>query len=287
MELESSSGSSATTELASPPSPQLKDADSKPVFLCGIPVPDDLEPHVPVIKKVLYLLFAVTFHVWLIWSIAYHATNELPIEWCNGLGFILVLAIITYIVKFIKFANARWIRDEWRVKYASLKVTVYEKALSKKFVRLGIYLGFTAIAVFYMCWNAETTEQYISMVGIFVFLFGGVLLSTHPKKIPWRIVSIKLMRRKGQRCQYLIQVFGGTAMQFVFALIIINVEFGRAFVNCLADKVTGFMAYTSFGSRYMYDWLITKEPFILDNLSNDSYAYEFARDINEVIFIFT
>ena len=135
--------------------------------------------------------------------------------------------------------------------------------MSNKWIQYSIYIVCAACAVTYMAIKATDPEQYVSIAGVFTFLFGGVLVSTHPKRINWRIV------------------FGGTAMQFIFAMIIINLQFGRDFVNCLADKVTGFMSYTAYGSVFFYDWLVTRQPFLLDKLDNTSYAYEFAKEINE------
>ena len=55
------------------------------------------------------------------------------------------------------------------------------------------------------------------------------------------------------------QVIWGTAMQFLFGLIVLRWDVGRNIIDCLGDKVTIFLGYTDAGSGFVYGYLVTDD----------------------------
>lgn len=53
------------------------------------------------------------------------------------------------------------------------------------------------------------------------------------------------------------QVIWGTAMQFIFGLIVLRWDVGRNIIDCLGQKVTTFLGYTDVGSGFVYGYLVT------------------------------
>ena len=49
----------------------------------------------------------------------------------------------------------------------------------------------------------------------------------------------------------------GVALQFIFGLIVLRWNLGRAVIQCLSDKVTAFLDYTNAGSGFVYGYLVT------------------------------
>ncbi len=74
----------------------------------------------------------------------------------------------------------------------------------------------------------------IPVFGLFVMLGIAWLLSVDRKAINWRTVVV------------------GTAIQFVFALLILKTPWGQAFFLWTSDVVTAFLNYADEGSRFIF-----------------------------------
>ena len=75
----------------------------RPIFFLGLPFPQEAEEVLRIAKKVLKIVIFVAYHIWFVWAIWRHVDQELPIEWCAGLGFIIILTALTYFVYALKF----------------------------------------------------------------------------------------------------------------------------------------------------------------------------------------
>ena len=55
------------------------------------------------------------------------------------------------------------------------------------------------------------------------------------------------------------QVIWGVSLQFVFGLIVLRWQLGRQVLQCIGDKVTTFLDYTTAGSALVYGYLVTDQ----------------------------
>jgi len=82
--------------------------------------------------------------------------------------------------------------------------------------------------------STPLSQRLISVVGMFVMLSFGFLLSNNRRMIPWRVVIM------------------GTALQLVFALIILKTPVGSAFFGWINGVIVGLLGYTQAGASFLF-----------------------------------
>jgi CNT family concentrative nucleoside transporter len=78
----------------------------------------------------------------------------------------------------------------------------------------------------------------ISLIGMIVMLLIGWAISYDRKSIPWRIIGY------------------GTALQLVFALIILKTRAGEAFFNSVNTVIVALLGFTVEGARFLFGSLV-------------------------------
>ncbi|XP_042225316.1 solute carrier family 28 member 3-like isoform X2 [Homarus americanus] len=111
----------------------------------------------------------------------------------------------------------------------------YERAWSLRWVRWALYLVLTVAVGAFLIWDTiDDSERLQSVFGVFVLLLFGFTFSRAPGKVRWR------------------HVVWGMLLQFVLGLIILRWPLGRAIFQCLAGKVSAFLATTDAGSNFVF-----------------------------------
>jgi concentrative nucleoside transporter, CNT family len=82
------------------------------------------------------------------------------------------------------------------------------------------------------------TGRLISLLGMFVMLGIGYLFSVNRKAVQWNVVA------------------WGTALQLIFALIILKTPFGEAFFNGINNVVVALLGFTVEGARFLFGDLV-------------------------------
>jgi CNT family concentrative nucleoside transporter len=77
-------------------------------------------------------------------------------------------------------------------------------------------------------------ERLISVLGLFVMVFLAWLMSSHKRKMNWRVI------------------IGGLALQFGFALLILKTTPGQSFFAWLSDVFTNLISFVDKGSEFMF-----------------------------------
>lgn len=83
------------------------------------------------------------------------------------------------------------------------------------------------------------SERIVAFFGCFVLIFVAWLMSDNRKMINWRVV------------------YGGTALQFIFAWIVLRTDTGRAFFEFMNDVIMKLLDFTAEGSKFVFGSLIT------------------------------
>ena len=78
-------------------------------------------------------------------------------------------------------------------------------------------------------------ERLISLLGLFTMVGIAWLMSSHKRRIPWRIVG------------------GGLLLQFVFALLILKTGPGQAVFAAMGDFFRQILSYVDQGAAFMFD----------------------------------
>ena len=82
------------------------------------------------------------------------------------------------------------------------------------------------------------TGRLISLLGMFVMLGIAWLLSVNRKAVQWNVVA------------------WGTALQLIFAIIILKTPFGEAFFNGINNVVVALLGFTVEGARFLFGDLV-------------------------------
>ena len=73
-------------------------------------------------------------------------------------------------------------------------------------------------------------------------------------------------------------VVWGLGLQYVFGLLILRLEVGRAVFGCLGRKVSTFLHYTDAGSGFVFGYLVDQKPFLPHLLNGTAKAV--AEEVN-------
>lgn len=203
-------GSSLDTETvcSDPPGDLLAETststsslDDGSINLFGLRIPPEVVRYAWLAFKVLLL---VGYHAYLIYACVYHGIEELPVEWCDGLGFLIIITAIvwTYIVCRLIWKKA--LGESGRDKVYGFHNYCSEEIFSRKVVQLCIYATFTAAVLIFIIADSVAKEEYerlISIIGIVFLLAVGLLCSRFPKKINWRqVCNIPFIMTIEEKC---------------------------------------------------------------------------------------
>jgi pyrimidine nucleoside transport protein len=104
-------------------------------------------------------------------------------------------------------------------------------------------------------------HRLVSAGGLVIILLFGFLFSKHRRRIIWR------------------QIIWALTLQFLFGILILRWEYGKAFFDCVGSKVDTFLEFTDVGSSFVFGYLVNQKPFNVGKL-NSSVAIEVANEIN-------
>jgi len=225
--------------------------------------------HWIVLRFVLLVILTVLYNAYLIVSIYHGVTTQDSLDYCDDVGFLLIITIVVYISMFYFFVVKTYYRKLWKIpmlkrlyksviKPGKVKSSV---ALSSPHASQGAYLTvIIGFAVFIFVDTADDPRRLVSAFGILVLIALGFVFSKHPGYVVWR------------------HVVWGLGLQFVFGLLILRWEVGKAVFGCLGRKVSTFLDYTDAGSGFVFGYLVDQKPF-LPFLLNGT-ANSVAEDIN-------
>lgn len=209
---------------------------------------------------IVWSIIFVLYNAYLAYAIYYHVHEATNWEWCDGLGFLLILTCVAYVFLIYGYLISPYL---YLIPGQATVGALYDQALSKKLVRICLYLLTLAAIITFLvidCWDEP--DRLISVAGILVFVLLGTLFSRHPLKINWR------------------QVTWGLALQFIFALLILRWDFGRDVVDCLGEKISQLLNFTDAGSGFVFGYLVNRQPFVTSALNNESLAFNVTQEVN-------
>ncbi|KAL6438681.1 hypothetical protein ACFW04_004589 [Cataglyphis niger] len=174
--------------------------------------------------------------------------NYCDLEWCDGYGFLLILAGLIYLGLFYFLIVKRYF-GKYIVQCCRPVTNSLERLQSTKY---GTCIGgtifylitLTAIIIFLILDTAESRYRLISILGIIVILGLGWIFSKHPKQIKWR------------------PVICGLILQFLLGLITLRWPIGRSVFQCISRKVATFLDYAKAGASFVFsDDIVSKGIF--------------------------
>eukprot|EP00092_Neocalanus_flemingeri_P002179 GFUD01002319.1.p1 GENE.GFUD01002319.1~~GFUD01002319.1.p1 ORF type:complete len:652 (-),score=150.80 GFUD01002319.1:85-2040(-) len=212
-----------------------------------------VKKHWTVLRFLMLLTLVVSYNAYLIGSIYHGVSTKESLDYCDDVGFLLIITIVIYISMFYFMVVKTYYRRLWKIPmaktlYKSVIKPGREKSeiiLSNPYASQGAYLTvLVVIAVFIFIDTADDPRRLISAFGILVLILLGFIFSKHPGYVVWRHVA------------------WGLGLQFVFGLLILRWEVGKAVFGCLGRKVSTFLDYTDAGSGFVFGYLVDQKPFL-------------------------
>ncbi|CAG4987862.1 unnamed protein product [Colias eurytheme] len=174
-----------------------------------------------------------------------------PLELCYGFGSLIAFLSIIYffIIYFMvvkRFFGEWFERTVWDPTERVL--TEFWKHVWFRLLVSVVVIG--AIAVFLYFDTRDSPERLISLLGLAFLLLMGFLFSAHPGRINYRSVIVGLL------------------IQFIFGVLFIRWDTGRAALQCFSDKVATFLSYGVDGAAFVFGDLLvrTEQVFAFSTL---------------------
>ena len=211
-------------------------------------------------KMLLTVLLVAGYNCYLVYALYFQLSSGWTIDWCGGLGFIIIVTIVVYCNLFYFHIVKRifkWKKIEVKIP-ESLNVLL-SKPVSKWVLTLTVV---AAICVFLIVDTAEDRQRLVSAGGVVLIVSLGAVFSKSRRRIVWRHVT------------------WGLSLQFVFGLLILRWSYGKAFFQCIGSKVDTFLGFTDVGSSFVFGFLVSREPFLPGLLANGSVEQSVAASIN-------
>ncbi|EFX87746.1 hypothetical protein DAPPUDRAFT_22032, partial [Daphnia pulex] len=186
------------------------------------------------------VILALLYNTYFIASIYYSIHNGIPMDWCNGVGLLIIITVITYVSLFyFQVVKKFWGKSIDRAVLKPIGAH-FDRIWKFRLVQYGVYLVIVAALITFLVIDTKD-ERYrlVSFFGLLVFILLGWIFSKHPSKVKWSHVT------------------WGVGLQFIFGLIVLRWELGRQVIQCLGDKITIFLDYSNEGSGFVYGYLVT------------------------------
>jgi pyrimidine nucleoside transport protein len=138
------------------------------------------------VKCLLLVLLAILYNAYLIGSIHYAVTKKNSLDYCDDVGFLLIITIIVYISMFYFLVVKTYFRRIPLMKkiYKSVVkpgIAKSEQIMSNPYAGQGAYLIVLAIfAIFVFVDTADDPRRLMSAFGILVLIGLGFIFSKHP-----------------------------------------------------------------------------------------------------------
>ena len=169
------------------------------------------------VKIVLIIALVTAYNGYMAYALHYHLSTGRDLDWCGGLGFLIIVTLITYISLLYFNVLKRFIPGrKVRLLVPKKLITWVHTTPGRWLLNIGVLV---TISTFLIIDTKNDRQRLISAAGVFVIIFLGALFSTSRKDIVWR------------------HVMWGLSLQFLFGLLILRWKFGKMFFDCIGDKV--------------------------------------------------
>eukprot|EP00095_Tigriopus_kingsejongensis_P010304 maker-scaffold148_size310697-snap-gene-1.22 protein:Tk10304 transcript:maker-scaffold148_size310697-snap-gene-1.22-mRNA-1 annotation:"hypothetical protein DAPPUDRAFT_22032" len=214
-------------------------------------------------KGLIFLLYNVFFLGAILY---YHHHPDGGIQWCDGLGFLIIVTTIVYsgmlYQMLLKPLGVRLLSsqsgEKLLLRFDEFQDNLFKKPFTSPMIYLAIYL---TVLIYLIVDSGSDLDRLRSFLGLNILVFLGFFFSKSPSKVVWR------------------HVVWGLSLQFLFAIFIIKLEVGASIFACLGQKVSALLAFTDKGSGFVFGYLVTQDPVNLGALGNGSVSHQVFSEI--------
>ncbi|CAG7834095.1 unnamed protein product [Allacma fusca] len=216
------------------------------------------------------VLGALAFNAYFIGAIHYALTYKDRVDWCDGVGFLVIIVGVVYWSLFYYYFLKRFVWKKFRRGIVQPIQKIFAPLKGRWFVKYAWGIACLAAAIAFVVVDAkDEPRRLISAAGVVGILAICLIFSKHPGRVNWG------------------HVFWGLGLQFVFGVMILRWDGGRDAFDCLSSKIKTFLDFSLAGSDFVYDHLSTGVN--LNFTSGDTLVLQplFAFKSLSVIFFFS
>lgn len=164
-----------------------------------------LAAHPTLMKGVIYAVLFILYNAYFFGVLARYIKHDLPWEWCDKFGFLIILTIITY----VGLIYYQIVKRFFGTMLYNAFIDPFEKAVAKVFASsivsgIGYLVVVIIIAVVIVVDSWDEPQRLISAAGVVILVLFGFVFSAHPGHVRWR------------------HVVWGIGLQFLFGLIVLR-----------------------------------------------------------------
>ncbi|XP_046373166.2 solute carrier family 28 member 3-like isoform X2 [Haliotis rufescens] len=191
-----------------------------------------------IFMKSLLVVLAVAYLAYFIYALYLDATRQCETS-AVPLIVVTIIALVFIVFRYINNMFGDNIRKFMKVIQSAIK----RKWHILKWVALFLVYGGMLALIVYTVW--EVPSNLVSLVGIITFIIVLFLLSSSPTQVRWR------------------PVLGGFTLQFYFAVLILKWDIGYRVFYFLGKEIQKFLAFTDFGSKFVFGDKYTDHIFAM------------------------
>nr|XP_031832715.1 solute carrier family 28 member 3-like [Nomia melanderi] len=221
-----------------------------------------LSKHRRTVKVLVLLLVNLVLLTYFVFATLYWRNNnyEKGYNWCHGYGMLLLLFVIGYAGVLYHYLAKRFRKkigqhsSPFRGRLETFQNTRYGGRVFRTVLYACV---FAAIIIFLIFDTVDSRERLMSLIGVVILLSLGWLFSKHPSRVNWR------------------PVLCGLILQFLFGLLTIRWDVGRAIFQCIADKVTTFLNFGKAGSAFIFSEKLVADGVFAFSVLPTIYYFSF------------
>lgn len=208
------------------------------------------------VRYASWVLIGLVYNGFLIGAVLYavEKSNRL-IDWCNGVGFLIVVTSVAYVGLFYQFVVkrlvAKWMASVYFNKDDGHQCCGFiEQIFAARWICWLLSLMLAIAIVTFLAIDCQgQMHRMVSLLGVGLVLVVNALFSKKPRKIRWRTV------------------ISCVTANFLFCLAVHRWDSFAQGLLCLFEKSNSFLSVTNAGTRYMAG------PLVGHNSTTDLYVH--------------
>jgi pyrimidine nucleoside transport protein len=137
----------------------------------------------PMKMHLVRLTLAVLYNGYLSWAVWYASCQQQPIDYCGGVGLLVVVTAIVYAAMFyFLIVKVYWAQHLLAV-YVRMEGLI-RPLLPIRWITYGLYLLVAAAVIsFLVVDSVGDGQRFISLLGLFTLVLIGFIFSKHPRQV--------------------------------------------------------------------------------------------------------
>ena len=137
----------------------------------------------PMKTHLVRLMLAVVYNGYLSWAVWYASCQQQPIDYCGGVGLLVVVTAIVYVAMFYFLVVKVYWAQHLLAVYVRME-GLFRPLVAIRWITYGLYLlAAAAVVTFVAVDSVGDGQRFISLVGLLTLVLIGFIFSKHPRQV--------------------------------------------------------------------------------------------------------